>query len=913
MIWILAFVGALVAAFLASEGEALFGFLAGFAVIAALGLLHRQSQRIDSLARELAVQKARLSTLLPGTAPPKAQAPDASVVVAPAPAPAPTKPAAAASAAAEPPPLPEPTPAAAPPAADALGARTRRPAPAHVDAADALDGITARLRTFFFEGNVPVKLGLVVSLFGVAALIRYAASVGLLDVPVSVRYALIALAAIAMLAYGLRQTPLRPAFGLSLQGGAIGILLLTVFGSYRVPGLLPAVPAFALVLGLVAGAAVLAIRQNAVWLAAIGFLGGYLAPLLLSTGSGNHVALFTWYALLNGAVFGMAWVRPWRALNLMGFVSTFGVGAIWGAQYFRPELFATTEPFLVLFFLMYVSIPVLYALKGREPGKVDATLLFGTPLIAFPMQVALLDGERLPLAFSALAVGAVYLLLALWSRREEKLRVLGQSAAALGLAFATLAVPLALSARWTSAAWALQGVALLWLGQAQDRRWPQVAGIALQVLAGVAYLVSADLHEDSTAIFNAHTLNLLLLTFSAGFCAWLLDRRDGGRRSAGGALMTVIASAWWAWAGAREIAFNLAGSGLTHGAGWIGFVALSSGIAALLLWRLDWRKPAWWPAVALPSALLGVGLAALEDQDWLVQGQGMLLPLLALAMVLVLPTLRRTPNRLAFAHIGGLAALCLAIGLGIREGLSDLNEGMLGEGWRWIVPWVPLALLATLLARRPQWAAWPVGDAIEGYRRVALGLAALVLGGLWAVTLTLGASATPLPWLPLLNPVELFQVAGLVAAALWVRGLKAESGLRTFAQVALLLGGFAVASMATLRACLHLFDDGGGAFAWSSGVDWSRVAGTLEAQAALSIVWALGGVLCWVLGSRRGSRTLWTFGASLLGLVLLKLLLVDRSNLGDLLGIVSFLAVGGLLVLVGRIAPRPPSRTTEPA
>jgi uncharacterized membrane protein len=42
--------------------------------------------------------------------------------------------------------------------------------------------------------------------------------------------------------------------------------------------------------------------------------------------------------------------------------------------------------------------------------------------------------------------------------------------------------------------------------------------------------------------------------------------------------------------------------------------------------------------------------------------------------------------------------------------------------------------------------------------------------------------------------------------------------------------------------------------------------------------------------------------------VLLKLLLVDRENLGDLLGIVSFLTVGGLLVIVGRLAPRPPSR-----
>jgi uncharacterized membrane protein len=79
-------------------------------------------------------------------------------------------------------------------------------------------------------------------------------------------------------------------------------------------------------------------------LAVLGFLGGYLAPVLISTGSGNHVALFSYYALLNAAVFAISWKRSWRLLNLIGFFFTFGVGAMWGDAYYRPELFATVEP-----------------------------------------------------------------------------------------------------------------------------------------------------------------------------------------------------------------------------------------------------------------------------------------------------------------------------------------------------------------------------------------------------------------------------------------------------------------------------------------------------------------------------------------------------------------------------------------
>ena len=53
MIWVLAFAAALLGAFLVSESEALFGFGAGFLIVAALGLLHRHSSRIDALTARL--------------------------------------------------------------------------------------------------------------------------------------------------------------------------------------------------------------------------------------------------------------------------------------------------------------------------------------------------------------------------------------------------------------------------------------------------------------------------------------------------------------------------------------------------------------------------------------------------------------------------------------------------------------------------------------------------------------------------------------------------------------------------------------------------------------------------------------------------------------------------------------------
>src|SRR5690606_11736546 len=134
----------------------------------------------------------------------------------------------------------------------------------------------------------------------------------------------------------------------------------------------------------------------------------------------------------------------------------------------------STQPFLVLFFVFYLLIPILYARRRPMARRdlIDGCLVFGTPLVAFSLQAALLDGERLPLALCALGLALLYAALAWWLRRRDGLVVLMQSHALLAIGFATLAVPLALSASATACVFALEGAALAWLGLRQNRRLP---------------------------------------------------------------------------------------------------------------------------------------------------------------------------------------------------------------------------------------------------------------------------------------------------------------------------------------------------------------------------------------------------------------------------------------------------------
>ena len=117
------------------------------------------------------------------------------------------------------------------------------------------------------------------------------------------------------------------------------------------------------------------------------------------------------------------------------------------------------------------------------------------------------------------------------------------------------------------------------------------------------------------------------------------------------------------------------------------------------------------------------------------------------------------------------------------------------------------------------------------------------------------------------------------------------------------LGGLAWAgaalfllTMAVLRACHQL-----GGLPWSPDLLRETLA-----QTSLTVAWCVAGVTAWILGSRRRDRPLWWLGAALLGAVLMKLLIVDRQFVGNITGIVSFVVVGLLLIVVGRIAPTPP-------
>src|SRR5882757_1241218 len=234
--------------------------------------------------------------------------------------------------------------------------------------------IVSAIRGFLTGGNTLVRAGVVVLFFGVAFLLRYMAEHT--HVPIEFRLTGISLGGIALLVFGWRLRTTRSGYALAVQGGGVGILYLTVFAALRLYAVLPAAIAFPILALIALLTAMLAVLQNSIAFALLAVSGGFLAPVLASTGQGSHVVLFSYYAVLNCGILAVAWFKAWRPLNIAGFAFTFAIGTAWGVLKYRTEDFATTEPFLVLFFLVYLGISILFTLRQpvKLTGYIDGTL-----------------------------------------------------------------------------------------------------------------------------------------------------------------------------------------------------------------------------------------------------------------------------------------------------------------------------------------------------------------------------------------------------------------------------------------------------------------------------------------------------------------------------------------------------------
>jgi uncharacterized membrane protein len=350
-----------------------------------------------------------------------------------------------------------------------------------------------------------------------------------------------------------------------LQGTGVAVLYLTIFASARVFGLMPPLAAFALMILFAALGCTLALLQDARAMAFASFLGGFAVPLLLGGESKSPIGLFAYFTILNLALLVIAWRRSWRELNLLGFVATFGTATLWGALSYAPQHYLVCQVFLGF----SVAIYLLARCSTHTIRRANLATLPTRPCCsARPWQASAWKWRSLrigllaalsrlsPSARSTLLVAAYTL-----RRQREQMRLLNECLIAIGVGFVTLAVPLALDAKWTSSAWALEGAGAFWVGARQARWMPRAFGLLLQAIAALILLATLTDNVSAIPFANNGFIGAALVAVPWLMTAWWMRRElpHSGSRWAKGyaeaefALRHVVLLGGFALAGAALV------------------------------------------------------------------------------------------------------------------------------------------------------------------------------------------------------------------------------------------------------------------------------------------------------------------------------------------------------------------------
>lgn len=398
-----------------------------------------------------------------------------------------------------------------------------------------------RARKKFFDlethigGSIFNWLGILALVFGVAFFLKLAFDNGLIT-PAG-RVALGALAGIGILIFAdrLRARGLKQ-YAYVLSGGGILILYLSIYAADEFYNLIGQTPAFLLMIAVTATAVLLAVRFDALAIALLALVGGFLTPILLSTGQDNQIALFTYIALLDAGVLTLAYFKGWRSLNYMSFAATLMMLSGWLATHFAPPKLWLTLFFLTLFFLLFSLLAMAHnVLKERFARWFDISLIIANASFYFGVSYLLLDDANYDAFLSsfALLLSAFYLLLFyVVYRRHRADRLLTYSFLGAGITFLSMAIAIQLDQHWVTIGWAVEVVMLTWIGLRSNTVAPRHAAIIVFFFT-VLHWFSTDLtafayHAQASSAFipllNRRAASCAVLVAAAACVIWLYRR-----------------------------------------------------------------------------------------------------------------------------------------------------------------------------------------------------------------------------------------------------------------------------------------------------------------------------------------------------------------------------------------------------
>ena len=319
--------------------------------------------------------------------------------------------------------------------------------------------------------------------------------------------------------------------GQGLLGGSIAVFYFSAFASSVMYHLIPINYAFAVMILITVASGVLAVKLDSLLVAILGTIGGYFTPIMLSTGSENILALFSYMLLLGLGVLVIARYKRWKLLNVLSFIFTYAVFfAALHKIYDKNIHFATVISFATVYFLLFSGITIIYNLANKEKSTVLELIGMFTNVTIYSLTMYFLITDLYPkeyVAIVSLGLAAFYIAKTFYfikCKIEDKALMVFL----IGFAsfFVTITIPLILSDMWLTTAWAIQAFIFLWMSSKLKNKFLRAIAYLIYFIAftrvlyfdmGNSFINIKAINYFPEMISRFMTFGMLILSVALGY------------------------------------------------------------------------------------------------------------------------------------------------------------------------------------------------------------------------------------------------------------------------------------------------------------------------------------------------------------------------------------------------------------
>ncbi|WP_334326119.1 DUF2339 domain-containing protein [Gilliamella apicola] len=779
---------------------------------------------------------------------------------------------------------------------------------------------------WLIKGNIIAKVAIVILFLGLSYLFKYSIEHDYISPEIRILGAL--LLGIGLLAAGWKLRFKRQIYALILQGGAIAVLYLTIFAAYKLYELVPALLTFVFLVVICSTTILFAILQRAMSLAIIACVGGYVTPILLSDGSGNHIALFSYYLIISTAILVISITQSWRILNLLGFLFTFVVSLAWGINNFTAEFYIECQIFIFANLVIYGVLVVLLSVRSiyteEYQNIIDMLLLFGAPLCGFGLQYAITRQWEFGPAFSSLGFGLFYLagayiILHKWKSLAKTISLFWLT---IGVSFITFSIPLALSANWTALLWMFEGTALTWIMLTQKYYRVALFGALITSLGIISAVISLDDNKITLIMFTSLSgVSSIILFINA--CFWhYYGQKTEITRVIKLSYLSISIIVWTLWILLSTRLF------LDQTPFEISLILLCA-TASLWLWYFIGRKINWnimCNGMLLLWIALAVSLFMSHSESYYYLSEFWICSLAWIAAftscyvyLYKISSEKTNNNRIINNHVIFLhiSLFWMLLGWLVRELIHIFDA--LPWGYE-VIKWSLMATIACsiillfyFLIKRQYITSFLL---VKSYWTI--GLLPLIGYIVYYLIAGLSMSGQIIYWsyIPIINPLEESAIFSLLMFSVWIKLMPnyvqfdnktTNSGilnipLPNLILVSLMTLTFLWGNSVVLRCLSQIFD-----ITWNAYTLWHNNI----VQMTASLLWMLSAVILIAIGHRYSLRKIWYSGQLIQITVIIKLIFVDIQETDGLLRAFAFIGVALLMLLIGYLAPIPPKQNDE--